>query len=60
LSSYAEEDMATTFLKDTCQVFLELLTHESIDNGVHTAVSEGNGFSDVSSIDQPLVHGAAI
>ena len=60
LSPYVEEDVAATFLKYFWEVFLELLAHERIDNRVHTAVDEGNGFCDMGGIDQPLAHDASI
>ena len=41
-------------------MFLELLTHESIDHRVHTAVSEGNGFCDMGGINQPLAQDTSI
>lgn len=60
LSPQVEEDVAATFLKYFGEVFLELLAHESVDNRIHTAVSEGNGFCDMGGINQPLAHDTSI
>ena len=41
-------------------MFLEFLTHERIDNRVHAAVGEGNGFCDMRGVGQLLAHDTSI